>query len=128
LLDPPTDADRSFPGATYVGCYRDADERDLPLQHFQHDQMTLDVCFAYCQSQGYSYFGVQVNTIPANKSPDGNVATMLPFGFYQMETILPSGDLFVVRLFNYISQKLIGLSQGQNIGKDQLIFKYSNLF
>jgi hypothetical protein len=45
--------------ATYLGCYKDTDLRDLNEKHWEDGQMTQDRCIDSCREDGFAYAGVQ---------------------------------------------------------------------
>jgi hypothetical protein len=45
--------------ATYLGCYKDTDLRDLNEKHWEDRQMTQDRCINSCGEDGLAYAGVQ---------------------------------------------------------------------
>ncbi|XP_046549406.1 uncharacterized protein LOC124259328 [Haliotis rubra] len=60
--------------SNYLGCYRDYPTRVLPHPYFRND-MTPEVCIAYCTTQGYRLAATQAgsqcfcgNSIPADQS------------------------------------------------------------
>ena len=44
--------------ASYLGCYHDSSERDLPNQ-LQSTHSTIESCTALASEQGYIFFGLQ---------------------------------------------------------------------
>ena len=50
--------DRKLDNHSYVGCYFDKEERDLPY-HTENSQLTPRSCVKRCFSLGYPYAGVQ---------------------------------------------------------------------
>lgn len=48
--------------AQYLGCFRDAQTRDMPERHWQSADMTIQRCVADCRQHGYRYAGVQFST------------------------------------------------------------------
>src|SRR5450631_362444 len=50
---------RTTSSATYLGCYKDADQRDLNERHWEDGRMTQDRCISSCRESGFAYAAVQ---------------------------------------------------------------------
>ena len=46
--------------SAYVGCFLDKDDRMLPAQFLNSNQMTVEMCIQHCRGRGFAYSGVQV--------------------------------------------------------------------
>jgi hypothetical protein len=46
--------------SAYVGCFFDKDDRMLPAQFLNSNQMTVEMCIQHCRGRGFAYSGVQV--------------------------------------------------------------------
>jgi len=59
---PPTPGQPSATAAGWIGCYADRGERDLDGAVLGLNDMTTEICVAYCAAKGFSYAGTQYST------------------------------------------------------------------
>ncbi len=56
---PPPVRSSATPAATYLGCFRDTDQRDLNATQWDDGQMTPQRCIRTCADSGFEYAGLQ---------------------------------------------------------------------
>ncbi len=56
---PPRTYGNAAPAATYLGCFRDSDQRDLNASQWDDGQMTPTRCIRSCADNGFEYAGLQ---------------------------------------------------------------------
>ena len=56
---PPPRSNNAAPAATYLGCFRDTDQRDLNGTQWDDGQLTPARCLRSCADNGFEYAGLQ---------------------------------------------------------------------